>query len=405
MLQLFELDENEILIHRLWIIMMVFFIPFYGLILIYFSDEAVDNMFHRLVISLFWIVLLILSFTNKKAKKYLALPSYIGNFLTIAWIIWIVHVNRFSPDYTIGLYLSFVGMGIINRTNKEMVIFYAYCLIIISFSFYIQPDVIISKMVFILSLIIIFLIHTIIMGRRDYINQNLKLLNQQLIYKNGRLKQFLYAASHHLKSPLRGIGSFSSLLHSRFEGKDEEQEYLSYISKNVVKMDQVLDDVMDFFKYDREDIEVTSIDVDDILKKIKAYLYQKHDDLSLGLPLSYPKKMTANQTQMNQLFFRIIENGIKYNLSKEKIISVIYLEDNKHHIFSISDNGIGIEPKHRKKIFDLFSRLHHENEFSGTGVGLAICKTIVENHKGDIWLEQSTPGLGTEFRFKIPKNL
>ena len=109
--------------------------------------------------------------------------------------------------------------------------------------------------------------------------------------------------------------------------------------------------------------------------------------------------------QSFQLFQNLIENAIKYNLSEEKIIKIEYRSGKKHHYFSVTDNGIGIDPKYSEKIFELFQRLHLSHQFEGTGIGLSICKRIVERHSGSIKLLDGEEHKGSTFEFSILKNL
>ncbi len=403
----FKLDENEILIYRLFIVMMAFFLPVYGLFLLNYSEHAIDFMWHRGVISMCWAVLLILTFFRKSVREYLALPCYIGNAFTVGWIVWVVHVNQFSPDYSMGLFLTLAGIGIIYRSNWEMFSFYLFSAVLILISYYFQPHTEVNIAIFLLSIFIVFLVYLLVMGRRDYINKNLRQLNLQLQFKSERQKQFLYAASHDLKTPLRGIGSFSFLLKENVEGNSDAKNYLDRIMGSALRMDRILDDVLDFFKYDKEEFVVENFEVRIILEQTKLNILwaKEGQNIQINIPNNLPQQITGERTQLEQLFFRIIENGIKYNHSEIKIIDIKYTALSDYHLFSIRDNGIGISKNHQEKIFGLFKRLHHAKEFSGTGVGLAICKIIIENHNGAIWVESSEEGKGTEFRFQIPRKL
>ncbi len=410
MLKYFELEDYEILVFRFWIILMMIFIPVYGLFLLQFSEGAVDFMLHRWLISGYWAFFFFLSFLNVSVKKYLALPCFIGNFIAIAWILWVVNVNHFSADYSMGLFLSLSGIAIINRSNIEMIIFYVFSFSLLFYCFYVYPDTEISKMVFTLSVFILFLVHVIVMGKRDFINRNLRQLNQQLKFKNKRLKQLIYVSSHDLKTPIRNIGSFASLLQSNLEEdeleKEESKKYMGFILQGALSMDKKIDDLLEFFKFDNPDIETKEIKIQNLFEEVEKTIINLYpnENIFIQWPKEIPPILKVESHQIQQLFHHLIDNGVKYNHSENKEILITYSSNYSHHIFNIRDNGIGIEMKYKNKIFDLFQRLHLSDEFSGTGVGLAICKTIVENHEGEIRLESGIENKGSEFVFTLKRN-
>ncbi len=409
MLKHFEIESYEIWVFRIWIILMTIFLPVYGLFLIRYAPGSEEVMLHRWLLSLYWGGLLVLSFVQPQVRKYVALPCYIGNFITIAWIIWIVHVNHFSPDYSIGLYLSLSGIAIINRNNWEMISFYIFCFALLSISFGIQPETEISREVYFLSVFILFLVHVVVMEKRDFITRSLLGANKELEHKNERLKQFVNIASHDLKTPLRTIGSFSSLVKSKIDVEEEEEvnEYLDFILNGVTRMDKILDDLMDYFKYEKGKGDYSYVSFQELIYDLDEFVKKGYSDINVELNWvdPYPKAIRGNSNQIFQLFARIIENSIKYNHEPVRRIDIRYTFGNKHHLFSITDNGIGMSEEYKERVFGLFRRLHHDEEYSGTGVGLAICRAIVENHKGSIWVESTAIGKGTTFCFRIPKKI
>ncbi len=410
-LNFFEIEEYELLVFRIWTILMAVFIPVYGLFLIYFVDDAIEYMSHRWMFSAFWLFFLITSFFHEGMKKYLALPCFIGNFIVIAWIIWIVNENSFSPDYSTGLFLTLSGIAIINRTYIEMLSFYIFSFLLLFYAFYFYPEAQISKAVFLLSIFILFIVHIVVMRKRDYINNSLKILNEKLTTKNRRLKQLVFVSSHDLKSPLRNIGSFSSILATDLKEQDldekEKELYHKFILDGVVKMDTKLDDLIDYFKFDSIDIEVDNIDLNEKITSIQDKIKRIYpeENIQFKIDANLPSTIKGNDFEINALFFRLFDNSIKYNQSEIKEIALNYSSTLSDHFFTLKDNGIGIDLKNKDRIFDLFQRLHRDDEFSGTGVGLAICKAILENHKGEIWLEEGNLGQGSVFRFRIPKKM
>lgn len=407
MFKYFQIDDYEVKMYRFWAVLFLVFIPVYGLALIHLVPDVVDSMAVRYLIAGYWSSLLVFSYVSfKKAKKYIALLSYIGYFGVMAWLIWLVHLNNYSPDYTIGLYLCLSGIAIINRTVWEMLLFYAFCFVLILITFCISPEVEINKALFLLSVIILLLVHSALIFRREYIRRNLIKINDRLSTKNNRMQQILHATSHDLKTPLRGIGAFTSLLAEKLgEDPDEEtKEFLDIVLRGVDRMDRVLDDFADYSSYDTKGGgDWKRIRIQLLIDRVLEYKALRVGAVCERSP-NIPQEIMGNELQIRQLFERLIDNGLKFNHSPQKKLDIQYRNERNHHVFSIRDNGIGIDLKYKDKVFSLFQRLHSRNEYEGNGVGLAVCKSIVENHKGDIWFEAAEGG-GTIFHFKLAKRL
>ncbi len=227
----------------------------------------------------------------------------------------------------------------------------------------------------------------------------------QLETANEKLKQFTYVASHDLKEPLRSIGGFSSLLQRELQGKlsESSEQYLQFIGGGVKRMATLLDDLLAYSRINNDtDMKVTSIDLNQLIVNLKTnlnHLLQKNKGAiivkkSLPIIQGYP-------TQINQLFQNIIGNGLKFKGAQDPIIHISHTEEKGAYIFVIKDNGIGIPKKQQAKIFTAFHRID-KNKYEGSGIGLATCEKVIENHRGKIWLE-STIGEGTTFYFSIPK--
>ncbi len=222
--------------------------------------------------------------------------------------------------------------------------------------------------------------------------------NQKLIKSNAQLERFAQITSHDLKTPLRNVISYLKLLRKKSEESLDKQskEFLKIATNCATEMDDFIEDILAYSRLKNTESNEIETDlnkvVKDVLKKLKMVIEERKAIVELN-PLPTIK---AERYQMVQLFQNIIENGIKYNKSEIPTIKISSkLNDNRLHIF-VSDNGIGVPEESQKDIFKLYNRLHTADEFKGTGIGLATCKQIVENHNGEISVT-SNPDQGSTF--------
>ncbi len=236
--------------------------------------------------------------------------------------------------------------------------------------------------------------------------ETLREANEQLKASNIELERFAYVASHDLKEPLRNIHNFSELLDRKLGqgGMDAElQEYLSLIKSNATQMFHLVEDSLEYSQVDQgykekyQETDLTSI-INDIRKAMYSDLEKENAQIIIDNP---SPRFSTITSQLFLVLKNLISNGIKYNTSETKIIRVDYSDQGEYHEFSVSDNGIGIEPKHQRRVFDMFKRLHTRHDYPGTGLGLAICEKIVKNLGGQITCESQ--GQGSTFRFTIAK--
>ena len=220
---------------------------------------------------------------------------------------------------------------------------------------------------------------------------------------NSDLEQFAYIASHDLQSPLRNIEGFVKLLARKYEGQldDKADEFIHYISTGVKDMQLMILDILEYSRVGSEGkafSEVhTSLCIAKAISDLNPAITEKKADITLDEP--FPT-VSGDSVQLTSLFQNLIGNAIKF--CKEKpIIHISARKEDKEYIFSVRDNGIGVTPEGSDKIFAIFHRQHAKSEYPGTGIGLAICKKIVERHGGRIWVE-SELGKGSTFYFTIP---
>ncbi len=232
--------------------------------------------------------------------------------------------------------------------------------------------------------------------------KELRFINKKLLAQNKGLERFTYIASHDLQEPLRTINSFIGLFKEEYSDTLDEHGrlYLSYISHSSSRMSELIKSLLDHTRIGREKkIEPVSCNqlVQEVLDDLKILIDESKAQIEIGkLP-----EFNAYKVELKQLFQNLINNAIKFRKPGVDPILHIGAEFKKNRwIFSVRDNGIGIEEKYLERIFEIFQRLHNRQEYEGTGIGLAHCKRIVELHNGTIWVE-SKPNKGSTFYFSI----
>jgi PAS domain S-box-containing protein len=239
---------------------------------------------------------------------------------------------------------------------------------------------------------------------------NVVLKNAELehyIQTNLQLESFAYIASHDLKEPLRMIYSFTQLLHRKLKthfDKDAE-EYMGFVLDGTQRMQNLLDDLLEYSTIGRKEIGLEIVNLNDTVYNVIQNLQLMIEEKKAQIDIAVLPNLKVSPIQMIQLFQNLISNALKFVAApKTPRINIKVEEKNDEFVFSISDNGIGIESEYSDKIFLVFKRLHGKTEYKGTGIGLATCKKIIDNHGGKIWLD-SEVGVGTTFYFSIKKSL
>lgn len=234
--------------------------------------------------------------------------------------------------------------------------------------------------------------------------KELGLVIKKLEISNKELEQFAYVASHDLQEPLRMVSSFAQLLEKRYKTKLDEDadDYIYYIVEGAKRMKDLIEDLLTFSRLNTQIREFENINMSNVLNNVLSNLHTSIEEMNARITNDPLPVIKGDPTQIMQLLQNLITNALKFHGREPPKIHVSAADLGGHWKFGVSDNGIGIDPSHQKQIFHLFKRLHSNSEYPGTGIGLSICKRIVERHNGKIWIE-SEPGIGSTFYFTIAK--
>jgi len=233
----------------------------------------------------------------------------------------------------------------------------------------------------------------------------LKLKIEELTHSNEELEQFAYVSSHDLQEPLRMITSYLQLLQRKYQGNldDKADRYIHFAVDGASRMQNLINDLLEYSRVGTVNNEPESVDCEFILNKVLSNLKMVIKENNATVSHDPLPEVIADSTQMVQLFQNLILNGIRFHGEETPKIHITAEKKASEWVFSVQDNGIGIDPQYSEKIFEIFKRFHTRDEYSGTGIGLSICKRIVEGHGGRIWVE-SKLGTGSTFYFTLPIN-
>lgn len=242
--------------------------------------------------------------------------------------------------------------------------------------------------------------------QRKNSEEEIKKYAEELRVSNAELERFAHLASHDLQEPLRMVNSFMNLLARRLDGQldDTSKQYIGFAVDGAQRMKTLVQDLLTYSRVGTNKEEFALTDLNDVMMYTSRVLEEEVMKNGVELTVSPMPVIVANKTLITQLFVNLVSNALKYHRDKEAKIEVGFFEDQIKYTFYVKDNGIGIDSKYFEMIFVIFQRLHSKSEYSGNGIGLAICKKIVETHKGEIWVD-SEPGQGSTFYFTIPKPL
>jgi signal transduction histidine kinase len=251
----------------------------------------------------------------------------------------------------------------------------------------------------------LYLIRRLTRGMRELARE--AALAEELGRSNRELEEFAYIASHDLQAPLRRITGFAQLLAERYKGRldADADDYIERISASTTRMQRLIQDLLTYSRAGSKELERGRVDAGKVLREVLADLEASIRDAGADVSAGALPVVTADAGQLSRLFQNLIGNAVKFRSpDRQARVRVSARRAGGEWVFSVADNGIGIEPQFAADVFKMFRRLHAASAYPGTGIGLAVARKIVERHGGRIWVE-SQPGKGATFHFTLgPQN-
>ncbi len=235
--------------------------------------------------------------------------------------------------------------------------------------------------------------------------RELDLRNAELRRSNEELELFAYVASHDLQEPLRMVASYSQLLARRYADKLDEdgREFIQYAVDGATRMQALIDALLEYSRVATRNRQFDTVDLNAVATDVISDLRLSVSESGANVAIDDLPHVTGDRAQLTQLLQNLVSNAIKFRGADAPRIDITAVARGADWLITVKDDGIGIDPKYAERIFQIFQRLHTRDEYPGTGIGLAVCRRIVERHGGKIWVE-SEPGAGSAFVFTLPGN-
>jgi PAS domain S-box-containing protein len=240
---------------------------------------------------------------------------------------------------------------------------------------------------------------------RHRMTEALKLNVEKLARSNEELERFAYVASHDLQEPLRMVASFTQLLAKRYSGRLDEtaDRYIHYAVDGAKRMQELIADLLAYSRVNSKELDLRQTGCEAVVLGAMRNLQVAIEESGACIDWDPLPELCVDQGQLTQVFQNLLANAIKFRRKEDcPRIHISAVDSGVEWLISVRDNGIGIDPRHAERVFQMFQRLHTRAEYPGTGIGLAVCKKVIERHGGKLWVE-SEPGAGSTFRFAIPK--
>jgi signal transduction histidine kinase len=385
----------------------------YSILIAAVNADAVEILGAREILGFMFLLVGLLPFIkNEKILKNYGWFLFASLFIFSHYLIHTTYNNSFSLDYLLGTYVTVFGSVLLIKHRFLIVFFSASCLLHIFFRVYVSELNDMESGAILISMTTVFLFSIIILNnslryKASLLKNNLDLEEKVesrtniLAKKNNELEEYAYIISHDLKTPIRNIYTIAQWLIEDNRGvfTEKNNSDLDLIKEQANQMELLVNGILNYSLQNKQG----SIKIDVDLETIVANLAKSNTNGNCKVVLkSRLPKVKGIEVQLLQVFQNLIQNAIKYNDKIDKIIDINYKTTEDFHLFSVQDNGVGIEKKYFDKIFRIFQKLDSNTEKDSIGIGLALVKKIINTMQGEVWLE-SRVGMGSIFYFTLPK--
>lgn len=414
-----KLEPFEIRNTRMFFALAGISIYFYVMAMLHFNPKLNIPYYGQEFFSTLFLALGLLPYTkNKLFLEYYGWISFIALILLQYYLTYVTALNDYSLDYLLITYVFTYGAILLLNNKLFVVLFSLVQLLHISYRVFNSNLDTVSISAILLSMGAIFIFSFLVMNGFIRYRKNLKAINadlekkvkartldlekraKELVSKNKDLESFAYVVSHDLKRPLRNIHTLTDwLTEDTANLNDGVTNNLQLIKEQVTQMDLLVDGILDYSLQMKASENHKIVEVQKLVERLVAVNSIKNCDITIekGLP-----NVNYNEPQLLQVFQNLVQNAIKYNDKDKTCISISCKENNSHYVFSVSDNGPGINERYHDKIFKLFQRLESDPKEGSIGIGLALVKKIIEKNGGEIWLKSKLEE-GATFFFSILK--
>jgi len=330
--------------------------------------------------------------------------NYVTIYLVISHMIFLTYVNGFT-FYLSSLLISLIlGASLVFRTRFQLLIFQASMFLLVTQASFLagkdtQVDVPLFLILYVFMNVCAYAIQDYIFRQRDRLQD----AAEELRRSNAYLEQFAYATSHDLQEPLRTVTSYVQLLQKRYAGSlgEEADEFIHFTVDATGRMREMIQGLLKFSRVSSQNFHADKVDLNEVLRQVSDSLKVSIDESDASIRYSSMPAILGDRSMLGQLFQNLITNAIKYrDEQRAPIIEIDVVSIENGWRFSVGDNGIGIPKKYQERVFEVFSRVQSKQNADGLGIGLALCKRIVFNHGGEIWVK-SDEGIGSTFYFSI----